>query len=95
MITEFQKKYQKKKIDTYASTSGLCYEVQKVPPILIVLEHVYDLYSAIKRINILLKKGGYTFHHIDLKDHYHTSDKCYLNFLTTLLKGTAFSHKSK
>jgi len=46
-----------------------------------VLEHVSELDLAIKKISMLLKQGGYTFHHVDLKDHYHTNDKCYLNFL--------------
>ena len=46
-----------------------------------VLEHVSELNLTIKKISMLLKQGGYTFHHIDLKDHYHTNDKCYLNFL--------------
>lgn len=46
-----------------------------------VLEHVSELNLTIKKISILLKQGGYTFHHVDLKDHYHTIDKCYLNFL--------------
>ncbi len=46
-----------------------------------VLEHVSDLDLAIKKVSLLLKKDGYTFHYIDLKDHFHVMDKCYLNFL--------------
>ncbi len=46
-----------------------------------VLEHVSNLDLAIGNISRLLKHNAYSFHHIDLKDHYHTPDKCYLDFL--------------
>jgi len=46
-----------------------------------VLEHVFDLNSTIKKISLLLKKGGYTIHQVDLNDHLHLNDKSYLDFL--------------
>ena len=46
-----------------------------------VLEHVFDLNLAIKKISMLLKKGGYTIHQVDLRDHFYIREKCYLNFL--------------
>jgi len=46
-----------------------------------VLEHVYNLKLTIEKINLLLKKGGITYHQVDLKDHVHIRDKCYLDFL--------------
>lgn len=46
-----------------------------------VLEHVYNLKLTIEKINLLLKKGGITYHQVDLRDHLHIRDKCYLDFL--------------
>ena len=46
-----------------------------------VLEHVSDIESAIETISLLLRKGGYTIHQIDLRDHLHLNDGCYLDFL--------------
>ena len=36
---------------------------------------------TIEKINLLLKKGGITYHQVDLRDHLHLRDKCYLDFL--------------
>lgn len=46
-----------------------------------VLEHVSDIQTAIETISVLLRKGGYTLHQIDLRDHLHLNDGCYLDFL--------------
>lgn len=46
-----------------------------------VLEHVADISSGIETISLLLRKGGYTIHQIDLRDHLHLNDGCYLDFL--------------
>lgn len=46
-----------------------------------VLEHVFNLDSTIKNIASILKRGGYTTHHIDLKDHIYRNEGYYLDFL--------------
>ncbi len=46
-----------------------------------MLEHTYDVNLVIINIYKLLKKEGYSYHYIDLRDHFHIRDKCYLNFL--------------
>lgn len=46
-----------------------------------VFEHVFDVELAIKKIFMLLKKECYTSHSIDLRDHFHIRNKCYLTFL--------------
>ncbi|MFX0074541.1 MAG: hypothetical protein ACFE96_03810 [Candidatus Hermodarchaeota archaeon] len=46
-----------------------------------VLEHVYNLKLNIEKINLLLKRGGFTYHRVDLRDHLHLRDKYYLDFL--------------
>lgn len=46
-----------------------------------VLEHVFNLDLTIKRIYQLLKRGGFSSHKVDLRDHFHIRDKCYLDFL--------------
>jgi len=46
-----------------------------------VLEHITDLKTAIQKNNLFLKEGGYTIHQVDLRDHLHFNDNCYLDFL--------------
>lgn len=46
-----------------------------------VLEHVSNLDLGLKRVLQLLKRGGFSYHKIDLRDHFHIRDKCYLDFL--------------
>ncbi len=46
-----------------------------------VLEHIFNLESVIKNISMLLKKGGYTIHQIDLRDHLYLEEKFHLDFL--------------
>lgn len=46
-----------------------------------VLEHVVNLDMAFNKIYQLLKRGGYSSHKVDLRDHFHIRDKCYLEFL--------------
>lgn len=46
-----------------------------------VLEHLNDLELAIKVMKYLLKEGGLSVHRIDLRDHLHLKDNCFLDFL--------------
>lgn len=46
-----------------------------------VLEHLLDVETAIKMMKFLLKDSGLSIHHIDLRDHLHLLDKCFLDFL--------------
>lgn len=46
-----------------------------------VLEHIFDLNLAIRKIWNLLREDCFCFNYIDLRDHFHIRDKCYLDFL--------------
>lgn len=46
-----------------------------------VLEHVDNLKKAISVVSFILKPKGYFYNSIDLRDHFHIRDKCYLDFL--------------
>ncbi|MBD3215548.1 MAG: methyltransferase domain-containing protein [Candidatus Lokiarchaeota archaeon] len=46
-----------------------------------VLEHVKNLEITIGMMSYLIKNGGYIYSSVDLRDHFHIRDHCYLDFL--------------
>jgi SAM-dependent methyltransferase len=46
-----------------------------------VLEHVENLEKSIAMVNLLLKPKAFFYSSVDLRDHFHIRDQCYLDFL--------------
>jgi len=72
---------------TYYGYSGIenLYSIEKNQIDLIfslsVLEHVQNLEKTIAMISYLLKPKGLLYSSVDLRDHFHIRDKCFLDFL--------------
>ncbi|MBD3196712.1 MAG: methyltransferase domain-containing protein [Candidatus Lokiarchaeota archaeon] len=72
---------------TYYGYSGIenLYSIKKNQVDLIfslsVLEHVQVLEKTIAMISYLLKPKGIFYSSVDLRDHFHIRDKCFLDFL--------------
>ena len=85
-FTDYNLKNIENKIKYYANSPFENFNVLKKNSIDLiisnaVLEHIFDIESAIRIISLLLKDGGLTIHRIDLRDHLHIADNCFLDFL--------------